>query len=464
MKDTGEPQPNPYESPKSVSQYEALPLNDIGGEKPTFVRYLVLAALCTLAFIFYVDRICISKAVTSIEEDLKISHSQMSLVLAAFTLSYAAFEIPVGWWGDRYGSRGVLTRIVIGWSVFTALTGATLGLFSLMTVRFLFGAAEAGAFPNTARILSRWFPVQSRGFAQGMINAMAMVGASAAPVMTAYLIKNPNVGWRWTFVIFSLPGILWAVVFYWWYRDDPLTHPSVNAAERKLIQAGTRNTKGEGHPAIPWSLVFVHAPIWMLGAIITCTAFNSYLYFSWYSTYLEKGRGVIPIDSGWLASLVLGGGAIGSISGGFIIDFLTRMSGDRRNSRRWWCSSVLVLAAGILVLGVQFQQPSYSAAFTSVSVLLTLSTLASWWGAVTDVSGRHIGALFGLMNSLGAVGAIASQLFVGPFVDNMKGFGFTGRAQWDPIFYVYATVLCLGAVGWLMVDSTRPLPEDEHAA
>ena len=152
---------------------------------PTRVRYQVLTWLCVLAFIFYVDRICISKAVSAIEADLGLSHTEMSYVLAAFTLAYILFEVPTGSWGDRHGSRGVMTRIVVWWSVFTALTGAAVGLWSLLAVRFLFGAGEAGALPNTARIIARWFPAEGRGPAQGLINTTALIGGSAAPVAAA---------------------------------------------------------------------------------------------------------------------------------------------------------------------------------------------------------------------------------------------------------------------------------------
>ena len=424
----------------------------------------MLAFLCVLAFIFYVDRICISKAVSVIEADLHISHTEMSYVLAAFTLAYCLFEVPTGWWGDRYGSRGVMTRIVIVWSVFTALTGAAFSLWSLILIRFLFGAGEAGAFPNTARILARWFPPERRGPAQGLINTTALIGAAFAPAAAAYAIAA--VGWRWSFVIFSLPGFVWAVVFYRWYRDDPAEHPAVNEAERRLIgcdEGPPKNVSDSSpvprhHPPIPWRAVLTSANVWLLGGVVACLAFNTYLYFSWYPTYLKEGRGIEDdVLAGWLASMVLAGGAVGSILGGFVSDALIRGTGNRRASRcGLGCCSLL--AAGVLLLaGVHTDEPILAAIWTALGVLASQMMMATWWGAVADISGRHLGALFGLMNSMGGVGAIASQLFLGRFVDYMKQCGFTGRAQWDPAFYVYAVMLFLGAFGWLFIDTTRPV-------
>ena len=430
--------------------------SDDPNEPPTNVRFGVLGFLCVLAFIFYIDRICIGQAAPKMREDLGITKTQMGFVMAAFTLAYSLFEVPTGWWGDRYGSRGVMARIVVWWSVFTALTGAVLGLYSLMLVRFLFGAGEAGAFPNTARILSRWLPANRRGMAQGMVNSMAQLGGAVAPLLTAHCIER--IGWRWTFVVFSVPGFAWVAAFYWWFRDDPATHPGVNAAELNLIHDGQSVLAPVAHPPIPWRAVWSHLNVYLLGGVLACTAFNTYFYFTWYPTYLKEGRGVVDsIESGKLGSLVLAGGAIGCLSGGFIIDWLLRRVSSRRWCRGLWGSFALTTASICLMVGVNCDDPSVAATWTAASVMMALSTLASWWGAVTDISGPHLGALFGLMNSMGGLGAIVSQLFVGPFVDWMEKRGFQGRGQWDPAFYVYAGVLLIGACGWLLIDSTKTI-------
>lgn len=499
---------------------------DQPAERPTLGRYIVLGFLCSLAFVLYLDRICFGQAVTAIKDDLGLDNTQISYVMAAFTLAYALFEVPIGWWGDKYGSRGVLARIVIVWSIFTAMTGLAWNMMSLMTIRFLFGAGEAGAFPNAARILSRWFPAERRGMAQGMINSISQIGGAVAPPLTALLITV--IGWRWTFGVFCLPGLAWAAGFYWWFRDDPQLHPGVNEAERRLITAGTAVRHATEHPPIPWGLIFRCPPIWILGAVLSCTAFNSYFYFSWYPTYLKEARlasevlaslspadmqsridtarkkaaaeaqkkadklklkgkapppkakvevsnkkpsplellspdekNVVEERAGMLTGMVLIGGAIGSIGGGMMIDFLVRRSGNRHRTRRRYSSIVLCIAAVFLIAGQQSNAPELASLWTATSVMFTLSTLAAWWGAVTDISGRHLGALFGLMNSLGGVGAMMSQLFVGRYADYMQSYGYEGRAQWDSIFYVYAGVLVAGACGWLLVDSSRSVEPTE---
>jgi ACS family glucarate transporter-like MFS transporter len=450
--------------------------------EPTRVRYGVLAYLCTLSFILYIDRNCIGKAAPAMQEDLGISKTLMGFVFGAFTVAYGLFEVPTGRLGDRYGSRGVLTRIVLWWSLFTALTGCVwsftldsgyevmlpgvgVGLpllldsfVLLLIIRFLFGAGEAGALPNTARVLARWFPPGKRGPAQGLINTSMLIGGAATPVLAAYLMKH--VGWRWSFLLFASLGLVWAAAFYFWFRDDPADHPDVNEAERRLIAAkGAPVPLAEHHPPVPWSRVLASANIWLMGGVITCGAFVSYLYFFWYPTYLEKGRGVGRIPSGWLSSLVLTGGAIGCILGGYLHDAVLRRTQSRRWSRRLIGCTGYLGAALLLVAGVQCESAEASALFTALASCSASATLASWWAVVTEISGAHIGALFGLMNSLGVPGAVASQLFFGSFADWREELGYTGRDQWDPGFYVCACVFCVGAMGWLFIDATKSVVE-----
>ena len=444
----------------------------------TRIRYGVLAFLCALAFILYLDRICISQAATDMEAELGISHTQMGFVLAAFTVAYGLFEIPTGRLGDRFGSRGVLTRIVIWWSVFTMLTGCVwrfsldsgwhLGLpgmswgvplvlnsfVVLLLIRFLFGAGEAGALPNTARVLARWFPATARGPAQGMINTAALLGGAVAPVAAQALIHSA--GWRWAFVCFGSLGLVWAAAFCSWFRDDPALHAGVNDAERRRISAGS-SPRQLTHEAIPWRAVLASANVWLAGLVITCAAFCSYMYFSWYPTYLKKGRGVDDQQAGWLAGMVLLGGAVGGTLGGFLSDWLVRRTGSRKWGRRLIGVAGLGSAAVALGLGVRCDQPVLAALLTALASFCANLHMAAWWGVATDISGKHVGSLFGLMNSLGVPGAVASQLYLGRFADWRISLGYTGRDAWDPGFFAYIVALTLGAFAWLFLDATVPV-------
>ncbi|HYH63375.1 MAG TPA: MFS transporter, partial [Urbifossiella sp.] len=178
---------------------------------PSRARFVLVLWLCGLAGVLYLDRICFGQAIDPMQRELGLTNTQMGLVAMAFTIAYGLFEIPTGRLGDRFGSRSVLARIVIWWSVFTALTGAAWGFTSLLMIRFMFGAGEAGAFPNAARVISRWFPISERGRVQGVMLTAAQLGGAAAPLAAAAVIELA--GWRWAFVVFGSVGVVWAVGF-----------------------------------------------------------------------------------------------------------------------------------------------------------------------------------------------------------------------------------------------------------
>lgn len=424
--------------------------------RPTSVRYRVLVFLCGMAFVLYLDRVCISAAVTPIRQELGLSKRAMSYVLMAFTLAYGIFEIPTGHWGDRFGSRRILTRIVVWWSAFTALTAACTGLYSLIAVRFLFGAGEAGAYPNAARVISRWFPRSERGFVQGLFQAASLLGGALSPFIAELLIKQ--FGWRIPFLFFGALGVIWAAAFYLWFRDDPRHHPGVNPEEANLL-AECRRVTHDLHQQIPWREVVSRPTIWFLGLLTTCSAFNTYFYFSWYPTYLKEARLVAPLQAGWLSSVTLVGGMIGALVGGLLVDQVVRRGGETVIVRRLIASGSYLFAAALLIISLSTDSPLVASLLCSGSVMALYIQQTVWWSAATEVSGKYLGALFGLMNGLGTFGAMGSQGFVGFFADWREKQGLTGREQWDPIFYVYTTVLIFGALVWWLVNPTRVIGE-----
>lgn len=430
--------------------------------RSTRVRFRVLGFLASLSFVLYLDRVCIGKAVVEIQKDLGLSNTQIGYALGAFTIAYGLFEVPTGRWGDRYGSRGVLTRIVVWWSLFTALTGAASGLLMLIGVRFLFGAGEAGAYPNAARVIARWFPLVERGRVQGVMLTSAQLGAALAPALAAYLIAG--VGWRWTFVVFSLFGLVWAAAFYAWFRDNPADHRGTNAAERALIDGGQASPQAAHALPIPWRAILGNRNVWLLGLLQTCSSFVSYMYMSWFPTYLEKGRGVDPIEAGWLSSLVLSGAAVGCLASGFITDWLARVTNRNPARHRIYGFVGTAAAAVALWAGIESTSPLATSLWAAVAFMAAISQQATFWTVTMEISGKHLGVIFGLMNSMGVPGAFASTMFLGRFVDWMQERGYEGRAQWDPAFYVYAGVLFIGACCWLFVDANKHVPDGDAAS
>jgi len=426
---------------------------------PTRARLVLVGWLAALSGVLYLDRICMSQAAPAIQADLGLTFTQVAYVHMAFTVAYGLFEVPSGRLGDRIGARAVLTRIVVWWSAFTALTGAATGLGMLVVVRFLFGAGEAGAYPNVARVLSRWFPAAERGRVTGLMLTAAQLGGAVAPALSAGLIAV--VGWRWAFAAFGLVGVAWAVGFRRWFRDDPADHPGVNAAELRRIRGGLP-APAHPHGKIPWRAVARSAGFWVLAGIIVCSSFNSYLYYSWFSTYLQAGRGVSKGEAGLLTSLVLLGSAVGVLAGGAVADRFVGRGAGRVRARRVFGAAAFTTAAALIAAAAQAETPLLMCALAALSCLAVQLTLPTWWAAAIEQSGRHVGVVFGLLNTTGIAGAVASQWFVGAFSDAQQARGLTGRDQWDPMFGVYVGMLLAGAVGWSLYRF-RPLEPADPA-
>ncbi len=421
---------------------------------PTRARFVVAAWLCGLSGILYLDRICMGQAVVPIQNELGLSNSQMSLVLMSFTLAYGLFAVPVGRWGDKTGPRSVLASIVLAWSMFTALTGAATGLLTLLLVRFLFGAAEAGAFPNAAKVMSRWFPPSERGRVQGVMLAFSQFGAVLAPAATAYLIGLA--GWRVAFVIYGSIGVVWALGFWLWFRDDPATHRRVNATELARIRAETPPAETDPGP-VPWADVLANRGVIVLSVIMVFGAFYTYFFYSWFQKYLNATRGVENVEAGNLTSLVMASSAVGMLVGGWLADRISKLN-DPVRARRYLGSASYLVAAVCMFLGVRQDDALSLAALWGASFCAMHVTLPNWWSCAIPQGGRHTATIFGLMNGLGVFGAMASQGFVGVFADWQRDRGYTGREQWDPIFDVYVCVLLLNAGAWSLYRFT-PLPE-----
>lgn len=424
--------------------------------KPTRARLILAAWLCGLSGILYLDRICMSQAVVPIQAELALSNTEVAYVAMSFTLAYALFAVPVGRWGDRFGPRLVLTIIVLAWSLFTGLTGAAIGLLMLIVVRFLFGAAEAGAFPNAARVMTRWYPPTERGRVQGTMLAFAQFGAVVAPAATAYLIEG--LGWRAAFFVFAAFGLIWAIGFWVWFRDDPADHRGVNAAELEEIRSSAPPPPADPGP-VPWRAVLTNRGVIVLALVMVFSAFFTYFFYTWFPKYLKVARGVGNVEAGWYNSLVIGGSGVGMLFGGWLADRISRTSADPVRARRYLCLGVFLIAAACVFVGSRCDDTTTHALLLCASMFIMHFQLPNWWSVIIPQGGRHTATIFGLTNGIGGFGAMASQGFVGVFADYQEqSLGLSGRVAWDPIFDVYVVVLVLAGVAWWFYRFA-PLPD-----
>jgi MFS family permease len=406
----------------------------------TNIRYKVVAFAVSLAAVTYLDRVCISVMAPAIMRDLALTQIQMSYVFSAFTLAYAAFEIPTAWWADRIGSRRVLARIVGWWSLFTAATGAVFNYTSLLAVRFLFGAGEAGAWPNAARVFSRWIPATERGMVQGIFFAGAHLAGGATPgLVAAMLLWLP---WRAIFVLFGLAGFIWTLAWYRWFRDEPRDHPSANEAEVQLIES-TRGLPPEHHTAGHWRHLAASSNVILLCLAYFSNSYGFYFLITWLPTYLEKVRGFNKAELALFAGLPLLLSVIADVSGGLTTDRLSRRFGLRIGRCGVSFISYLVAAAA-MIGGAAATDPRIAAVLIAVAAASSMFTLAPSWAACIDIGGRHSGVLSAAMNTTGQIGGVLSPIILAYIVDWFS--------SWEIPLYVMAGLYFFSAVCWLLIN------------
>jgi MFS transporter, ACS family, glucarate transporter len=414
----------------------------------SIVRFSVLAFAVALAAITYLDRVCISHAsvTASIQAELRLSDKQMSLVYSAFTLAYALFEMPTGAWGDRVGPRRVLTRIVVWWSSFTIATATITSYGSLLLVRFLFGAGEAGAFPNVTRTFSRWFPVSERGTAQGIFFAGAHLGGGLTPILVGFLLGW--LPWRGLFVVFGLVGFVWALAWYRWFRDEPSEHPAVSPDELAHIEAG-RKPK-QAHRLDPGVLdrLASNRSLVALCLMYFTQAYGFYFNITWLPTYLARVRGLTPervgILAGILAGLPLILSSLADVLGGVTTDVITRKWGLRAG--RCGVGGISLLVAGLaLIAGATARDPIRAALLIALSGAGASFLLGSCWGVCQDIGGPHAGLVAGCMNTAGQVGAVLSPVILPYFQDPAIPLCIAG------------SLYLVGALCWIAVDPEREI-------
>ena len=374
-------------------------------------RFRVLGFLFLLVFVMYLDRLCIAVAGARMQHDMHISPSGWGWVIGAFTLSYALFEMPSGILGDRIGARKVLTRIVLWWSGFTALTGAVTSFRMLLVVRFLFGAGEAGAFPNCTSAVSRWVPVSERARALSVFwTATAVGGALAPPIVVAIEQRH---GWRAAFMALGSLGVFWAAIWHWWFRDTPREKPGVSPEEIEII--GQHFAPSPTHK-LQWSRLLRNPNFVRLLLMYHTYCWGGYFYLSWLHTYLQLGRGFTEREMSVASALPSCAGLAGILAGGYFSDRLART----RSLRFARCSIGAggLIVSGVLLLGAALTPNKWGGvALLTVGLGAMDLMLPVAWSICVDTGGEHAGAISGAMNMAGQIGSLISSVAFGYWVE-----------------------------------------------
>jgi ACS family glucarate transporter-like MFS transporter len=361
------------------------------------------------------------------QDALNISPIAWGWVGTVFTLGYGLFEVPGGHWGDKIGARRVLTRIVIWWSAFTAITGMVTGYPVLLGVRFLFGAGEAGAFPNAGVAISNWFSPETRGRAFGLFTMSSQLGGALSPLLV--LPIQQAYGWRMSFYVFGSLGVFWSAVWFWKFRDTPDGVP-------------VRGSQGE---QVSWRAMLTNSNVLYVMGLAFCYVYTLGFFQTWLHTYLQKGRGFND-QSLMLSSLPFIFAAAANLSGGIVCDWLAKRVGLKWSRRG-------VGMAGLLISAVFM-----GSAFLFTSQLPLILCLSMGYAGLTfqqpvvfttclDIGGRRGGAMMGLMNTAAQLGAAVSSAAFGYIVNETKNY--------DAPLLPMSALLLVGMWLWGKVDVTE---------
>jgi len=423
----------------------------VGVETPaaaTGARHRVVWYGAAIAFLSFLDRAAISQAAPSMIKELHLSAAQMGLVFSAFGFAYAAGEIPSGWLCDRFGARRVLTRVIVLWSFFTALTGLVWSFSSLYITRLLFGAGESGCFPALASVYRRWLPRDERNSAEGIKAASARWGAAVAPAVIVALYGLLT--WRQVFVVFGALGVVIGVAFFRWYRDDPRAHPGVNEAEARLMP---QSASGPAHAGVSWKRIVRSRSVWALGVQWFSHYYGFYFYITWLPIYLYQVRKLDLRHGALAAGFPLFTAGLGCLVGGWAVTALTRRIQSVTRARRLLGYVAYGGAGALLLLCAWTANPVLAIGAMGLSSFAAEFSSPISWTTAMDIGGENVGVVSGFMNTLGQLGGAIAPAITGFLLT------FTGNA-WNVAFYTSAAIYGAGAVCWMLIDPVKPVNFD----
>ena len=437
--------------------------DDCNGGQPaaTHVRLMVAAWLGVMAAQAYLCRLSISVIATPIRLDLGLTESQMGLILGpVFFWTYAAAQIPSSRLGEYWGARISLPCFVCAWSIATALFGTVRSFPLLLIIWSVVGLSQAGAFPVAMRAIAAWFPPSERALASGSLASMMSVGAAVGAGLTGWLIGW--IPWQTLFVIYAIPGLVWAGGFHRWFRNQPDEHRAVNRPELQLIRdedirdetSGTTILPAEREPT-PWLSLATSWPMWMICGQQFCRAAAQVFFGSWFATFLQESRGITIAKSGFLTILPNVSIAVACLIGGGVADAVYRRTGRLDWSRKGLAVVSLMLCAALIFAAYFVQNATLAVVVISAGIFCAGMASPSAYAVTMDMGGRHVGAVFATMNMFGNIGAGMLPWLVPGFRRWVESTPLLWDAcshdSWNAVVMLVAFLYLTAATCWLLL-------------
>jgi MFS transporter, ACS family, glucarate transporter len=409
-------------------------------------RYWVVFGTFLLAMLLYIDRIMISVAKPEVTADLGLSDKEMGWILSIFSLGYALFQVPSGMLADKIGSRKTLTLIVSLWSVFTAMTGLAWSFISLLFIRFLFGVGEAGAYPSINRTVFSWIPIKERGFVTGLNFSAGRLGAAFSLPLLAWVIQE--IGWQNSFFILGGMGLVWAVVWYLFFRDEPQEMKNISESELSYILNYRQSQQKEKNEKLTLKQLFSERNIWYLMGQYFANNFTFFFCLTWLFPHLKTRFHLENVEAAFYSAVPLIFGALGNIFAGIMVDSLYKKGKESRS--RTLTAMIGFLLAAVGLFGSIFSNSANDAIiFLSIAIFGADMTISPSWSTCSDIGGVYSGTVSGSMNMVGNLGAFFTAL-VFPYLHDWSGSD-------EPFFYFGVMLNLLGILCWMKIDPSKKI-------
>jgi MFS transporter, ACS family, glucarate transporter len=424
-------------------------------EKTSYIRWNLIIWLFVLSAVAYLDRVNISIAGKLLAAEFHISNIQLGSIFSAFLAGYALFQAPGGRLADKLGARKVLALAVVWWGVFSALiviipAGFSAALLAFMALRFTLGAGEAVMYPASNQFVARWIPSSERGLANGLIFSGVGVGAGFTPPLVTFIMLH--YGWRVSFLVCAVLGLLVGFVWYLIARNSPEEHPFVSAAELVRIKSGLPSSaSGEKPKLVPWARMLQSREVLAISLSYFTYGYVAWIFFSWFFIYLAEARGLNLKASAWYATLPFTAMAICSPLGGLVSDAISKRKGPRAG-RSGVAIFAMILAAIFLLIGSRAQNTQLAVFVLAGGAGALYLSQSSFWSVTADIGGASSGSVSGFMNMANQIGGVITAQLT-PLI--------ASRFHWTAAFLVAAALCLCGAFAWLLVDPRKRIDSDD---
>jgi len=431
--------------------------------RPTFVRYYVLAALCIITLINYIQRNSTAGMVEPITRALQTDDRAIGDATSCFFVAYALFQIPSGWFAHWWGTRRALTALAIGWSLAAMAIGLSFTVWGLIASRTVQGILQAGIFPCATLIMASWLPPSRRAFASALLNSCMLTGGAIVNNLNGWLLAP--LGWRTLLFVYAVPGILWAIAFYFWFRDRPAEHSAVNEAERALIQAGRPAERPNvGRPSYPWMAILLSLPLWLVCTQQFFRAGANRFTDQWLPRYLAtnplkhiENEDERKARANHLTSMPQYAGVVGGLVGGLVSDFVLRRTGSRRAARNGVAVASLALTVLSYLPIFWLEDAVAQVVFFSLGSFISAFSAPCAYALSMDIGGKNLPVVFGAMNMIGNFGAAAMSGIV-PRLNGWSG------GSWQTTLIVFVGIHALALFCWLVLDPRKTIGEESTAS